>query len=364
MTRLGRRIQQSWRTRPRIALTLRAAVAAAVAWVAVSLLPGLADQYPYYAPFGAVIATTFTLASSVKESARAVIAIVLGGAVAWVVDLLIGTTSPVSVGLVVAVGVALAGLRWLGAMGSWVPTAAIFTLIIGQGETSFAGAYAGLTLLGACIGIGVNAAFPPLPLGAARHAVTVTRRRLADQLLDLATHLEAGDFPSMAHWWARHRDLDRARTAMRSAVAQAQESRRANRRAPRHAVEIEEVIGEADAVDRLCFLASDLSDLILRDHVAPGPAVEPTRLPYELRAPIVEALRLLSEALTSRDSETKRHELTEVDDRLAAVVERIASRAHGPDQLILNSVVLTLRRGLDTFADDVGGTDATGVGRN
>lgn len=168
MTRLRRRIRHLWLTQPRIALALRAALAAATAWAVAGLLPGLADQYPYYAPFGAVVATTFTLASSVKESVQAVAAIALGGATAWVVDLWIGVSSPLSVALVVAAGVGLAGLPWLGTMGGWVPTAAIFTLIIGHGETSFSGAYAGLTLLGACIGIVVNAVFPPLPLGPVR----------------------------------------------------------------------------------------------------------------------------------------------------------------------------------------------------
>src|SRR5690625_37272 len=73
--------REQWRRHPRMALAIRAAVAAAVAWVVVSVLPGeLADDYPYYAPFGAVIATTFTLAGSVRESLQSVGAIAVNAA--------------------------------------------------------------------------------------------------------------------------------------------------------------------------------------------------------------------------------------------------------------------------------------------
>ena len=39
-------------------LSLKAALAAALSWLAVLPLWGVADEYPYYAPLGAVIAVT------------------------------------------------------------------------------------------------------------------------------------------------------------------------------------------------------------------------------------------------------------------------------------------------------------------
>ncbi|MBZ2194806.1 FUSC family protein [Occultella gossypii] len=357
MSRLIRWFSQTWLLQPRIALTLRAASAAGLAWMIVSLLPDAAAQYPYYAPFGAVIATTATVSSSVRESVQAVAAIALGGLTAGVVDLVIGTTSPLTVVLVVAVGVALAGLRWLGPMGGWVPTAAIFTLIIGHGDAAFAGSYAGLTLLGAGVGIAVNALFPPLPMGPAARSIRATRERLAAQLGDLAQVLETTDFPAPTEWEEQHRDLDRARLTMRQAIGQALEARRANRRAKRYSADIDALVREADAVERLTFVAADLADLIVRDHFAPGPDGRPTRLPPDLRAPIVHSIRLLAGTLTMMDGAARREDLVRVDDELADLVRAASDRAGGPDDLLLNSVLLALRRGLDTFAD--GGRDAS-----
>lgn len=141
---------------------------------------------------------------------------------------------------------------------------------------------------------------------------------------------------------------------MHSAVGQAHEARLANRRAKRHAVELERLIDEAAAVDRLSFIASDLSDLILGDHLAPGPDAQPTRVPRGLRIPIGEALQLLASALMHPHSETKRDELSAADARLVAVLDQTVARADGPEDLILNSVVLSLRRGLESFADQTG----------
>ncbi|TDE91544.1 hypothetical protein EXU48_15470 [Occultella glacieicola] len=354
MARLKRWIHRTWILQPRIALTLRAALAAGLAWTIVSLLPlAAAAQYPYYAPFGAVIATTFTVSSSVRESVQAVAAIALGGLTAGLVDMVFGTTTLLTIVLVVAAGVALAGLRPLGSMGGWVPTAGIFTLIIGHGETAFAGSYAGLTLLGACVGVGVNALFPPLPVGPASRSIRATREAVAGQLRDLAEALETTTFPSMADWEHQHRGMDRARLTMREAIAQAQEARRANRRARRHSDDIDALVVEADALERLTFVVADLSDLILRDHLAPGPEGRPTRLPADLRAPIVHSIRLLAGALSLGDVSALREELAAVDDQLATLVSTASERSGGPDDLVLNSVLLALRRGLDTFAAQV-----------
>ena len=63
-------------------LAVKAALAAALAWHVAGLLPlAPAEQYPYYAPLGAVIATSTTLSGSVRGSVQSVAAIALGAAV-------------------------------------------------------------------------------------------------------------------------------------------------------------------------------------------------------------------------------------------------------------------------------------------
>ena len=215
------RWRQKWHDHPRGALALRAALAAAIAWAVAGVLPGPAADFPYYAPFGAVVATTFTLAGSVKESVQAVAAIAVGGFIGWLVDLIPISSGPLAVAAVVVPAVAAAGWRRLGDMGGWVPTAALFTLIVGHGEASYVGAYAGLTLVGALIGIAINAAFPPLPLAPAQRAIGIVRTGLSSELSDLADlaetddddATEAGDDgPDRAAWDRTHRALltDRA----------------------------------------------------------------------------------------------------------------------------------------------------------
>src|SRR5690625_1886248 len=79
------RLQRAWHDTPRLGVALRAAIAASVAWAVASLLPEPLAEYPYYAPFGAVIATTLSLAGSIRESIQAVSSIAIGGLIAWLV---------------------------------------------------------------------------------------------------------------------------------------------------------------------------------------------------------------------------------------------------------------------------------------
>ncbi len=78
--------------------------------------PGPVLRVPYYAPLGAVVATTSTLARSVRESAQAILAILVGAAIARGVDLVLAP-SALSVALVVGLALLCAGWRRFGEMG-------------------------------------------------------------------------------------------------------------------------------------------------------------------------------------------------------------------------------------------------------
>src|SRR5690606_29756051 len=70
---------------PRLLLSVKTAVAVGIAWVVAPLVPGVADDYPYYAPLGALISMSPTLMSSVRRGAETLaglaIGILLAGAV-------------------------------------------------------------------------------------------------------------------------------------------------------------------------------------------------------------------------------------------------------------------------------------------
>lgn len=145
---------------PVLVLALKGAVAAGLAWVAVGPLGGVADDYRYYAPLGAVVATSTTAARSWHESVRALAAIVLGALVALVALCL---PLPQLAGLVLATGVAvgIGGWDFLGGRASWVPVTALFVLLVGDSRPwHYALGYAGLTALGVLVGILVDAAAP------------------------------------------------------------------------------------------------------------------------------------------------------------------------------------------------------------
>jgi uncharacterized membrane protein YgaE (UPF0421/DUF939 family) len=152
-----------FRRHPTVVLSIKASLAAGLAWVVVRPLGGVADDYPYYAPLGAVIATSATLARSVRDSARALTAIGLGAGVALLAQ---APPLPQLVALVLATGVGVAVGSWhlLGRRASWVPVTALFVLLVGDAHPwHYALGYAGLTALGAFVGIAVDAAVPQRP---------------------------------------------------------------------------------------------------------------------------------------------------------------------------------------------------------
>ncbi len=338
-----------WTSHPRIALALRAAVAAAIAWILVRFVPG-AQDYPYYAPFGAIIATTSTLAGSVRESLQAVGAIVVGGVIAWLVGTATGDhVAALTLALVVALSVSVAGWHVLGAMGGWAPTAAVFTLIIGHGEAQFIGAYGGLTLFGALVGILVNMVAPPLPLAPARTAVSRTRTALAGQLREIADLMTEHELPTLDEWNQEHSELRRARTEMSESVSRVHESLTANARARRHRDALAVLASEADSLDRVSLLVVDVSDLLLRPHGLPGAPEHQVVLSDDVREPIATAMHRVADALDAYGQGG------EVDPRLQAAdaqLDRLlkAQSLETHEQLLVNSVVLSLRRALDTFA--------------
>src|SRR5690349_3281439 len=114
--------------------SVKAAAAAGLAWLLVLPLWGVADEYPYYAPLGAVIAVSTTVAGSVRESLQAVLGIALGAVIA--VAVMTATDVPVAVDIVLVVLVAsvVSGWRRLGSQRSFVPVSAIFVLILGQDD--------------------------------------------------------------------------------------------------------------------------------------------------------------------------------------------------------------------------------------
>jgi uncharacterized membrane protein YgaE (UPF0421/DUF939 family) len=345
----------TWRSRvswvvhhTRTAMALKTAVAASLAWLIARQIPGPAQEYSFYAPFGAVVTMYPTIARSARQTLTAVSAILLGAALAIAVDAVLDPDAAV-LAVVVGVGVLLGGLPGIRAQSEFVPIAALFTLVLGQGaEIEYAGAYAGLFLLGALVSVVLNAAFPSFPVRQVDDALRRLRAALAEHLCHLAARLtdpdaESGDGPDRSQ-------LGRLTTAARDAALQAEESLQGNRRArrARHAV-----LARRDtflALERVVLLVDDLH--ALRQDEPWGQDV--LRVPAELRHPMAAALDALAEAVTTvglDDDEPGRR--ADVDAAVRDLAEALHrhDRSQGPtaDSFIVATIITTLRRTLSVL---------------
>lgn len=261
---------------------LRAAVAAVLAWLAAQAMGGLATDYPYYAPLGAVIAVSSSVVGTIRETLRTIIAMSLGVGLAvltaplpvvWslLVVVLLGSAVPV-----------VPYLQRLGGSASWTPITGLFVLVIGgQSPWDYAGAYVGLVTLGALIGLAVNTLWPPLPLRAEARAAARVRDELAARLAAMADRLRRDQPPTPGEWSEEVRGLDALVGRMRRVATEAGQARRGNWRARRWRDLADRRYREARALERLAFLVEDLTDLVTdqehadREHVALGPPLRP-----------------------------------------------------------------------------------------
>lgn len=326
---------------------LRAALAAVVAWLVVLPWGGLADEYPYYAPMGALVAVTATVAGSMRESARIAAAMSLGAVLAIMTTPLPGL---VQLAIVVGVGTYLSGWYRLGGNASWVPISGLFVLLFGADDPwGFPAAYIGLTTAGALIGLVVNALWPPLPLKDVRRSAFELRDVLCDQLEILADALAQEELPSREEWQERLHDIDPALGRMRELVSTAADARRANWRAGRWQEYGDTQERRARALDALAFLVEDITWFLIdrehadREDVAIGAALRPLTS---------GVLHRLARVLASWDGDdVDPGDLKEVEDALEQLVTGIRNvrQRTEDDMMVASGVVSTVRRTLDTL---------------
>lgn len=343
------RLRRTWARHPRVGRAVKAALAATLAWLVARALPvDAAEQYPYYAPLGAVLATSTTLSGSLRGAVQSVGAIALGAVLALAAATVFGHNLA-TLALVVGAGVLLAGWRRLGSAGSWTTTAALFVLILGSENPDYVVAYTGLTALGAAAGLAVTAAFPPLPLAPAQVQLRALRDTLAGQLDDLVDGLQQEHPPTEDEWQRRIHAIDPVLAQMRDAVQQAAEARRGNRRARHHRDAAETQYRQARALERLSLLVEQLTQVIAEteraefERVALGPALRPAAA--RTLAALADALRSV-EGATADPTALRRAEACL--DVFVSDVRR--ARAVSEDDLfVAGDIVQAVRRSLSSI---------------
>lgn len=353
-------LHRAWLRHPRWSLALKGALAASLAWFVGLVAPPPFAEYPYYAPLGAVLATTSTIVRSVRDSLQSVAAVLVGAIIARTVALL---PLPGLLELAVVVGLALLCVGWriFGDMGSWTVMSAIFVLILGSGDgADYVGSYAGLIVVGAAIGIGVNVLLPPLPLTPSELALGRLRDGLADQVESLADWLENEGPLVPDEWEERRQDLVPTVERARAAVAQTREASRANVRVRyngnEHWVASQTrragALGiEADVVDEIVRLLVEW-EREGRDDVALG---------QQLRPEFAGTLRAFAVALRAAvtrdvaDESDAAEDAAEAVDRLDESIQdlrqvvRTAQRSSEYDYFVAGALIIKLARGADTL---------------
>ncbi|WP_164775206.1 FUSC family protein [Nocardioides pantholopis] len=337
--------------RPLVVQGLKTAVAAGLAWLLVRQLGGFLADYPYYAPLGAVVAVTNTVARSARDAAQTVLAVSVGAALAFAVRLL---DVPVGIGVAVVVGIGTmaAGLRPLRAMGSWVPVSGLFVLLVGAADpVHYPLAYLGLTAMGAAVGVAVNLAVPPLPLLRTERRIEELRTMLADQLDALAEGLRCEDELTAAEWAKRRHDLHPAIGRLQMMTAELTEARRGNWRLGRWRGTLDHEYEQARALHQLALLIDDVASLV----VARGHLLRDGRDRGELITPAARTLESMAELLRSLDGPTADPERLEATDE---AVQRLATaiREHDAgsrrDGFVAATIVTSVRRALAALAPE------------
>jgi uncharacterized membrane protein YccC len=291
---------KSWLTHPRFLLALKTALAVGIAWILAPLVPGVAEEYPYYAPLGALISMSPTLMSSVKRGVQTLAALAIGILLAGAV-VLFSTPNVLTISLVVGIGTLIAGSRRLSTGGEYVPTAALFVLIIGgQNADEYSTGYLVQMSVGIAVGIAVNLLIlPPLNYSAADLKLGEFRSQLSSHLHDAGKALVESWPPEHEDWASRSGALADTADRVREAVGEADESRKLNPRAKLHRRNLEKDYQDLADLETVTFHVRDLTEVLA---AAIWGSSYPAVLPKDLREPLSDTIHAVADVLTIRNA--------------------------------------------------------------
>ena len=330
----------------RLQLASKAALAAGLAFLIAPLMPGSAAEYPYYAPLGALVSMYHNVAGSVRQGLQTLVGLALGIGLAFLL-VNVGDPSPLTVAILMGLGVLLGGLPRLGSGRDWIPTAALLVLLVGGSHPdAFSFGYLIQMGAGVAVGIAVNfLVFPPLHFNAAAASLGELRLALGKQLTDMGAALNEQWPPEHEDWSRRSDDLAAAARTVRHLVQEADASRRANPRRKLHPRDVDLDYRNLRELERVTFHIQDmtevLSDTIWEDDL-------PYTIPFQDSGPLAEALTATGDLLSSfedGDTEAQRQRYRAAETAVQACVAAAAER--DPDETAVtasDSLLLSLHR--------------------
>lgn len=310
----------------RLLLVVKTALAVGLAWAIAPHMPGVTDEYPYYAPLGALVSMYPTLMGSMRSSLQTLFGLAAGIGLAALVVLTVGPTWW-SIPLVVGLGVLLSGTGWFGAGREYVPMAALFVLIIGgQNADDYSAGYLAQMAVGVVIGLVVNLLVAPAPLTATAEArVEDFRRQLGSHLHDIGDAISESWPPENAQWADDAASLAETTAELRIALTEADESVRYNPRARRNRASTAAVHARLSALDRIAHLIRDLADAIA-DTIWGRPAAMP--LDPALPEPLAAACHAVADVIADEDpsSSAAHRRRAEAARSIRLLLERVDDR--------------------------------------
>ena len=313
---------------PRLQLALKAALAAGIAFAVAPYMPGSAAAYPYYAPLGALVAMYENVAGSMRQGLQTLVGLAIGIALAFMLFSL-GQPSPLTVAVVMGLGVILAGLPKIGSGRDWIPTAALLVLLVGgHNPDTFSFGYLLQMGVGVTVGVAVNLlVFPPLHFRAAALSIAELRQALAQQLWDMGKALKESWPPEHVDWSRRSDGLAAHARSVRFAVEKADASRQANPRRHLHPRDMDRDYRDLRDLERLTFHVQDvtqvLSDVIWAEDT-------PFVIPDAYAVPLGDAMSCVGDVLRAMEEE-KPERQAELVVTAGAAIDRLTARLGSED---------------------------------
>ena len=331
---------------PRLQLATKAAIAAGLAFFIAPFMPGSAADYPYYAPLGALVAMYENVSGSMRQGFQTLVGLAIGIGLAFMLFSL-GDPSPLTVAIVMGLGVILAGLPRIGSGSDWIPTAALLVLLVGgHNPDKFSFGYLFQMGVGVSVGIVVNLlVFPPLHFKAAALSLAELRLALAQQLWDMGKALRENWPPEHEDWSRRSEALAGRARSVRAAVQKADASRQANPRRRLHPRDVEADYRDLRDLERVTFHVQDvtqvLSDVIWAEDT-------PFVIPDGYAEPLSEAMTLVGDVLRAAEEEEPQRQ-AELVEQADAAVQAFTARVAEEDQAdgapsAVESILLSLHR--------------------
>ncbi|MFD1827812.1 MULTISPECIES: hypothetical protein [Mumia] len=345
----------------RVHIAVKAAVAAAVAWQVGNLVPPPVGDYAYYAPLGAVLAVHPSVAASLRDSAHLFTALVMGASVGAGFHLL-PVPGWAAIGLLVLVAVLLGGWDRLGDQRSWVITAALFTYILGNIDTSdFVSGLVGQVAIGAAIGFTLMLLLPPVPVRVSVKRLENVADLVADQLDALADALVTTRDDEGAPWHDLPHEVQPEALRLRESYAALDDALRGNLRAGRWRAVVAQQRRTADVIERVADLAENLTFMISEVQQSDGPWLRPggdaARTVADTLHDLAAVVRTLArdQQVAAADAAT----VTRSVERVSALVAQSLDR--GEEAFPGAAVVVSLRRILGALPVTEGAEPPPGI---